>query len=144
MALAGRMPGPGFIVKAGDAETLGAYSVFESTLSADTPGPLPHVHMAEEAWYVIEGTMKFSIGEEEFIAGAGSFVLAPRGTLHSFSNIGGGTAKHLTIFSPPRDALWTAVSEMREAARDASLDIERLIALYDKYGEDTAALGQNI
>jgi mannose-6-phosphate isomerase-like protein (cupin superfamily) len=90
MALAGRIPGLGFIVKAGATETLGAYSVFESILPSGFPGPKPHTHTAEEAWYVIEGTLKFDIGEDEFVAEAGSLVLAPRGARHSFSNVGAG------------------------------------------------------
>jgi mannose-6-phosphate isomerase-like protein (cupin superfamily) len=138
------MPDPGFIAKAGAAETHGAYSVFESILPPGVPGPAPHLHTAEEAWYVIQGTLKFVVGADEFIAEAGSFVLAPRGVRHSFANLGKGPAKHLTIFSPPRDALWTAVSEMRLAAGNGSLNTEELIALYKEHGEALGALARGV
>jgi mannose-6-phosphate isomerase-like protein (cupin superfamily) len=142
MAVAGRVPGLSFIIKVGATETLGAYSVFETMLPSGFPGPKPHTHTAEEAWYVIEGTLRFSMNERDIVAEAGSFVLAPRGARHSFISVGDGPVKMLTIFSPPRDALWTAVSEMREAAGDASLDIAQFSDLYKEHGEDLAGLGQ--
>lgn len=50
MALAGRLPTADLIVKAGELDTQGAYSVFESTVPAGASGPQPHVHsIAEEA-----------------------------------------------------------------------------------------------
>jgi quercetin dioxygenase-like cupin family protein len=136
------MPGLDFIVKVGAAETRGTYSVFESVLPPGLPGPRLHVHTAEEGWYVIEGTLRFKVGEDEWTAEAGSFVLAPRGTRHSFSNIGQGPAKFLTIFTPPRDVLWTAVALLREAAGNAPMDVAKLNALYEQHGEDLAALAQ--
>jgi quercetin dioxygenase-like cupin family protein len=136
------MPGPGFIAKVGAAQTHGAYSVFESMLPPGLPGPAPHVHTAEGAWYVIQGTLKFVVDADEFIAEAGSFVLVPRGVRHSFSNVGNEPAKHLTIFSPPRDALWTAIGELRTAAGNGSLNTEELIALYQKHGEALGALAR--
>ncbi|MBV8987116.1 MAG: cupin domain-containing protein, partial [Solirubrobacterales bacterium] len=46
-----------------------------------------HVHHADdEAWYVLEGALRFRIGEEVFEAGSHSAVLAPKGTPHAYGN----------------------------------------------------------
>ncbi len=52
-------------------------------------GPPPHVHhKQEEAHYIIEGTFSFLNGSEWIQAHAGTFVLIPRGVVHTFRNTG--------------------------------------------------------
>jgi mannose-6-phosphate isomerase-like protein (cupin superfamily) len=44
-----------------------------------------HAHRAEdEAWYVLEGTLAFRLGDEEVTAPAGAAVLASAGTVHTY------------------------------------------------------------
>ena len=50
--------------------------------------PLHVHHSDDEAWYVLAGELGFRLGNEEVIAGAGSAVLAPRGTPHTYWNAG--------------------------------------------------------
>jgi mannose-6-phosphate isomerase-like protein (cupin superfamily) len=67
-------------------------------------GPRPHTHnVMTEAFYILEGEFTFQLGEQQsrFVAPSGSFVLVPRGTLHSFKNTGTVTGRYLPIFSPP-------------------------------------------
>ena len=46
-----------------------------------------HVHHADdEAWYVLEGTLRFRLGDDEIEAGPGSAVFAPRGMPHAYGN----------------------------------------------------------
>ena len=53
---------------------------------SDWIAPL-HVHYADdEAWYVLEGALRFRVGEETFDVGAGGGVLAPKGTPHAYGN----------------------------------------------------------
>ncbi|HXN51312.1 MAG TPA: cupin domain-containing protein [Candidatus Acidoferrum sp.] len=48
-----------------------------------------HVHHHDdEAWYVLEGTLRVQAGESEIEASAGSGVLVPRGTPHTYWNAG--------------------------------------------------------
>jgi mannose-6-phosphate isomerase-like protein (cupin superfamily) len=48
--------------------------------------PPPHLHRErEEAFYILQGTFSFRLGEQERQAPAGSLVLIPRGTTHSFT-----------------------------------------------------------
>src|SRR5690349_1485194 len=46
-----------------------------------------HVHHGDdEAWYVLEGALRFRMGDERFEAGPGDAVLAPKGVPHSYGN----------------------------------------------------------
>ena len=52
------------------------------------PGPL-HVHpVQEERFEVVEGTMRFRMGRERIVAGAGEVVVVPPGVAHDFANVG--------------------------------------------------------
>ena len=51
----------------------------------------PHIHPGmEETWEVLAGRAGFRIGDDEFEAGPGERVVAPRGVLHSAWNLSGG------------------------------------------------------
>lgn len=81
-------------------ETGGRLTVFENVI-APGDGPPLHIHEAQdESWYVLEGTLRFRLGEELHAAPAGSFVFVPRGTVHAFQNVGDGPARILVIFNP--------------------------------------------
>ena len=72
-----------------------------------------HVHHADdEAWYVLEGALRFGIGDEVFEAGPGSAVLAPKGTPHRYGNARKGTpARYLLVMTPRIRALVQALHE---------------------------------
>jgi mannose-6-phosphate isomerase-like protein (cupin superfamily) len=60
-----------------------------------------HVHdQDDEAWYVLEGTLGFRLGEDEVEARAGSAVLARRGTPHTYRNAGAVPARYLLVMTP--------------------------------------------
>jgi formate dehydrogenase gamma subunit len=61
-----------------------------------------HVHHEDdEAWYVLEGSLGFQLGERTVHAPAGTAVYAPRGTPHSFWNDGDGEpAAYLLVMTP--------------------------------------------
>ena len=91
---------PAVVLKAGASATLGAYSLLEFTVAGN--GPPMHVHHdAEEAFYVLDGEITIRIGTETIQAIAGSFVLIPRETPHTFDNASDHPSRMLTIFSPP-------------------------------------------
>jgi mannose-6-phosphate isomerase-like protein (cupin superfamily) len=72
-----------------------------------------HVHHADdEAWYVLEGTLKFRIGEEELEAGPGAAVLATKGTPHAYGNARRGErVRYLLVVTPRIRALIEALHE---------------------------------
>lgn len=86
--------------KARGEQTGGRLTALENVV-APGDGPPLHVHDAEdEAWHVIEGTLRFQLGEEIAEAPAGSFVFVPRGTPHCFANAGEQPARILVLFTP--------------------------------------------
>ena len=63
-------------------------------------GPPPHVHhLEEEQFYVLEGELTFSVGDQTFQVRAGDFIHIPRDTVHSFKN-GPAHSQLLASFSP--------------------------------------------
>lgn len=80
--------------------TDGSLTVFENVIAVGD-GPPAHIHEAQdESWYVLEGTLRFRLGEEMRWAPAGTFVFVPRGTVHCFQNVGDDPARILVIFNP--------------------------------------------
>jgi oxalate decarboxylase/phosphoglucose isomerase-like protein (cupin superfamily) len=59
-----------------------------------------HVHRRDdEAWYVLEGTLRVLVGKDEVEAHAGSGVFVPRGTAHTYWNPGPGPVRYLLIMT---------------------------------------------
>jgi quercetin dioxygenase-like cupin family protein len=69
-------------------QTRGALGLFRQTI-APKSGPPAHTHGAEdEFFYVVSGQFNFKLGERIVSAPPGSIVFVPRGTVHTFENIG--------------------------------------------------------
>ncbi len=69
------------------SEPDGAYSIVEWASEPGAPGSSVHIHkLTDEAFYVLEGTFGFQVGEQAVEGSAGSFVFAPKGTKHAFWN----------------------------------------------------------
>jgi mannose-6-phosphate isomerase-like protein (cupin superfamily) len=60
-----------------------------------------HSHDGEDdAFYIVEGEMTFTFGDEEVAAGPGTFVLAPPGVQHGFRNDTSEPVRMLNIHAP--------------------------------------------
>jgi mannose-6-phosphate isomerase-like protein (cupin superfamily) len=60
-----------------------------------------HVHFNDdEAWYVLEGSLRVQVGSEIVEAHAGAAVLVPRGTPHTYWNAGESPLRYLLIMTP--------------------------------------------
>ncbi len=82
------------------AETAGSFALIESAAPHDTGR---HLHEDEdEAFYVLDGTFEFMIGDETISAEQGAFVRVPNGAVHAFSNVGAAPGRLLIINSPGR------------------------------------------
>jgi mannose-6-phosphate isomerase-like protein (cupin superfamily) len=74
--------------------------------------PLHVHHRDDEAWYVLEGTLRFRIGDEQFEAGPGAKVLARKGVPHAYGNARRGErARYLLVLTPRIRALVEALHE---------------------------------
>ena len=90
------------------------FVVVEWRAAPDTSEERPvaglHVHHEDdEAWYVLEGTLGFRVGDDVLTAAAGSGVLVPKGTPHSYWNAGTGEARYVLVMSPRIAALVAAL-----------------------------------
>lgn len=64
-------------------------------------GPLPNRHPADdEAFYVLDGTFEFIVGDQSRTATAGDFIKIPRGEAHTFRNIGQAPARAPILNAP--------------------------------------------
>ncbi|MEU7581388.1 cupin domain-containing protein [Streptomyces sp. NPDC041068] len=75
--------------------------VTESVLAPRTPGPPQHRHARhDEGFYILSGTVRFTVGDSEHDAPAGTFVMVPPGAPHTFANASDQPAVMLSIFTP--------------------------------------------
>lgn len=82
--------------------THNAWSLMEVTLPQDAGPPL-HTHHWDEAYFVVEGDVQFSVGDQRFTASAGDFVYTPGGVVHGFRGASQRPA-HVLIFDAPAHA----------------------------------------
>ena len=88
------------ILKVVGEESAGRLTAFE-TIVAPGQGPPVHVHANEdETLYVVDGVVRFKLGDELHTGGAGALAFVPRGTEHTFQNVGDDEARMLIHFSP--------------------------------------------
>lgn len=88
-----------FRILAGSYQTDGAFALGEFA-GAEGAWTVPHIHANSlEAFYVLDGRFTFTLGEDDFEAAAGSFVLIPRNTRHLMRAEAGG-GRFLTLWTP--------------------------------------------
>jgi quercetin dioxygenase-like cupin family protein len=125
-------PGETHILKAVGADTNGAYTLIEIIVEPQV-GPPMHLHRREvEAFYVLEGTFAFQVGDRALTGTAGWFMTIPKGIPHSFKNIGTTSARMLLLFVPADiENFFEDLSKLNAAG---TLDIEHIIAVSKKQG----------
>jgi quercetin dioxygenase-like cupin family protein len=130
------------VFKALGAETNEQFWALEGLADQHMAVPL-HAHSREdENWYVLEGEIAFTVGEETRIGGPGTFVYIPRNVPHTFQ-ISSATARWFGIGTPAGLDQW--FFETGEAAQTLTLppppsgppDVGALIASLQAYGTET-------
>jgi quercetin dioxygenase-like cupin family protein len=90
----------GMLVKAGSKMLDGDFSVMEGVIKSGELIP-PHTHEHEsQLVYVIEGSLEFEVGGKEglrFTADTGSYIIKPKGIMHSFWNISDSTVRYIEL-----------------------------------------------
>ncbi|MGP3979731.1 cupin domain-containing protein [Streptomyces sp. KR80] len=84
-------------VKASSDETNGAMTIMELTIP-EGMGPPPHTHSGSETVYVVEGKLRYHIGDEAVDGGPGSFFHIPEGTWERFEPL--STVRLLITYAP--------------------------------------------
>jgi len=139
----------GIVLLAGERETISmpgnevsfvhrepdsAFSMVEWSLEPWAPGSSIHIHRkTDEAFYVLEGTLGFQLGEETVEAPAGAFVSASKGTVHGFWNQGPTPARMLVMMSPPE--FWRYIKELAEGLAEAGDDAQAALRVRKRLSE---------
>jgi quercetin dioxygenase-like cupin family protein len=123
--------------KATHASTNGAFSLMERTLPPGARKPPPHIHTnCEEAFYVLDGEVEFTVGIEVVIGRRDSFVLVPGGVAHTFGNAGAAQARLLVIHAPAMDAYFEELQTLWSKENPPSRDEE--LTLMQRHGMEPA------
>jgi quercetin dioxygenase-like cupin family protein len=121
------------LFKAVAATTGGAFSLHERHLPPRGRRPPPHRHTdAQEAFYVLEGEVEFTLGPETVRRGPGSFVLVPGGLAHTFGNPGSTPARVLVLHAPAMDQYFRELQELWAGPTPPDRDTE--LALMRRHG----------
>lgn len=122
----------GVVAKIWGTETNGVISIVEHPVA---PGALvpPHTHQSFDEWsYVLEGQVGARIGDTEFTAGPGSYILKPRAIPHTFWNAGPDPARLIELITPA--GFERFFERLGEMLRDGSFSPEELERLGEQYG----------
>jgi mannose-6-phosphate isomerase-like protein (cupin superfamily) len=115
----------------------GDLSLMERTLPPGGRRPPPHRHTnCSEAYFVLDGLVAVTVGEEDLTLGPEGFVLVPRGTRHTFGNAAEHEARLLVMHAPAMDGYFAGLHELWNRDQAPSPDEER--ALMARFGMDPA------
>jgi mannose-6-phosphate isomerase-like protein (cupin superfamily) len=123
--------------KATAADTEGRLSLMERTLPPGGRMPPAHRHVGnDEAYFVLDGTVEFRIGDEVFEGNVGTFVLVPAGETHTFGNTSTAPARLLVIHAPGLDGYFADLEKLW--ATPDPPDREAELALMERHGMEPA------
>jgi quercetin dioxygenase-like cupin family protein len=121
------------------ADTGGAFFMAEACVVPGGGLP-PHVHSREdESFYLQQGTLALQVGAKALNVSAGDFIDIPRGTVHSFKNVGEETAKLLMVATPAgrenffAEALFSA-ADIADIPQISEPLVGRVMKAAPKYG----------
>ena len=84
-----------------DGSQSASMGMFELTIPPGSNVPPPHSHSNnEELVYVLEGTLRYTVGSDTRDLARGQSMHTPRGTVHAFSNPFYSVARALIVLSP--------------------------------------------
>ncbi|PZS34937.1 MAG: hypothetical protein DLM61_02760 [Pseudonocardiales bacterium] len=95
------LPNWSMLVKVTTGDTLGRLTVLEGRMTPHLTGAPAHVHEGhDETFIVLEGRMRFRVGDHFRTAVPGETVFASRHLVHGFSNPFDDPARYLAILTP--------------------------------------------
>ena len=99
------------------------FTVMRMTVPPDAGVPSHQSPDEDKLFVVIEGSLRFHVGDEFFDVGAGEQIAVGKGDTHGFVNVTRMPARHLIITSPARhDELLTALSELPDPHAPGAMD----------------------
>ena len=84
-----------------DGSATGSLGMFELTVPPGAMVPPPHSHTSnEEIVYVLEGTLRYTVGPDTRDLRPGQSMTTPKGSVHAFANPTTSVARALIVMSP--------------------------------------------
>ncbi len=122
-----------------DGSKSGGLGVFELVVPPGANVPPPHSHRHnEEFFYVVEGSLGYSVDGESRELAPGEWMSTPRGSVHAFRNTGTQTARALVVLTPDIGAQYFRdVAEVVNAGGPP--DRAKLLDVMSRYGLVAAA-----
>jgi quercetin dioxygenase-like cupin family protein len=102
-----------YIVRGG--QSAGALAALEA-VNPPGEGPPLHIHTREdECVYILDGEVRWKLGDQLSATGPGGFVFIPRGLPHTWQNVGDGDSRMLVTFAPAgMEGFFDRLSSMTE------------------------------
>ena len=122
-------------IKATQDDTNGGFCLVELVVPPHFRSVTPHWHAkTTEAFYVLEGTLAFTLAEQTFTVTRGGFVVAPPQTIHQFWNPTAAPATLLNLYTPAGFEAYfeELAATFANAAFDSKLANE-IAAKYDQF-----------
>jgi mannose-6-phosphate isomerase-like protein (cupin superfamily) len=120
-------------IKIEGRDTGGRYSIFENR-TEPMAGPPLHRHGREDEWfYILEGEYLFEVDGRSIPAGPGCSLFAPRGTAHTFQNVGATPGRMLVVAEPAGlDEFFIDLAAATKSAKEPDLSV--VVPIFDKHG----------
>ena len=84
-----------------DGSATAGLGMFEVTVPPGAMVPPPHSHTSnEEIVYVLEGTLRYTVGDDTRDLRPGQSMTTPKGAVHAFANPTTSVARALIVMSP--------------------------------------------
>lgn len=120
-------------VKISSLDSGGAYTVLEASTPPNGGPPLHVHHHQDEWWYILDGDFLFENDGIHIPAGPGDTVFSPRGTRHTFQNI--GTVPGRTVVTAVPGGLDLFFQELSAAVPPGTPpDPAVMLPIFHKYG----------
>jgi quercetin dioxygenase-like cupin family protein len=132
-------PGDRYTFLVTGAESGGSMFAVDCVVGAGG-GPPPHRHLAEdELFYVFEGSISFTMGDDTRRIGPGEWAFVPRGTKHAYVNSSETDARMIAVYTPSGMEGWfrevcTPVTDESAPPPPVTPElIERMVAAGPRY-----------
>lgn len=121
------------ILHLGGEQTAGKFSLW-TEITPPGGGPPPHYHEREDEWFLVnEGRMAFLLEGKWIEMEAGGVAYMPKGSVHTFKNIGDKPSRMTVTTSPSGFELFFSRCA-EEFAKSGGPNMERIVAISAEYG----------
>ncbi len=127
------------VIKATAADTGGQMAIVEMTEPPGAEAPLHVHHREDEAFWILEGTATFEVGDTTIEASTGDYLFGPRDIPHRYT-VGDEGCRMLFICTPGgfedlvREMSQPAERRTLPPASDEKPDMERVAAVAEAHG----------